>query len=456
LPPEGRPIDFVEERHWVESVHANIEEEELRRYDDLYPRRKSVHEAMDQGGRGRLSELVRDIDSVSVVVAPEPKMLFEGRAWPRLLSVPGISLKAGLSLDFQDLAPGQWVAKGAVEKDNDERPGVTLEWSVLTAGQLRAQWLVAIHPDFASYHPRLGLRLGERGTPPRVIFNEVPPARHYDYQFEPWASHSERIVAQARGMQPSHARGAEWLAKTYGVPVEEVESLVEMTCGLHDVGKLTVAWQQRAWHWQDDKDARALAAGLPVPTRPRVPIAHTWFESEADRPFRYKPEYKFPAHAVQGAFAVADAVQACLASAAKEVWGRLASSCLVTAIARHHGTRTRTCTLFRLPPGAAQTVASAIPGDHSGLALQECDDALSREEFADQLLAFSAESAEPAWPLYAFLVRRLRLADQSATSALGGKEAVAPGRWEPGACPPLFILMLMPLTGARKSGTIEL
>lgn len=34
-----------------------------------------------------------------------------------------------LSRHFQNLAPGQWVAKGAIERDNDERPGITLELS---------------------------------------------------------------------------------------------------------------------------------------------------------------------------------------------------------------------------------------------------------------------------------------------------------------------------------------
>jgi CRISPR-associated endonuclease/helicase Cas3 len=422
LPAEGRPIDFVEERNWVENVHAKIEEEELKRYDNLYPRRKAVHEAMDEGGRGRLSQLVRDIDSVSVVIAPQPETLFGGRTWPRLLGVSGMSLMS-LSRDFKGLAPGRWVAKGAAEREDDERPGVALEWSVLSAGQLRAQWLVAIHPDFASYHPRLGLRLGEGGPQPPVLFDEVPPAQHYDYDFEPWAMHSKQIVAQARTMQPSYARGAGLLAKECGVSIEEVESLVKLTCALHDVGKLTVNWQQRAWHWQDDKDSRARAAGFPVPARPRVPIAHTWFESEADRPFRYRLEYKFPPHAVQGAFAVADAVGVRLGAAADDVWGRLASLCLVTAIARHHGTHTRRCTLFQLPPKATQTVAEALRSDLGGLDLQECCDPLSRDEFPDVLLAFGVEPCRLAWPLYAFLVRRLRLADQRATARLGGTEA---------------------------------
>jgi hypothetical protein len=49
-----------------------LEESELKQYDNLLTRRDAVHKAMDQDGRGRLSELVRDIDSVSVLIAEHP------------------------------------------------------------------------------------------------------------------------------------------------------------------------------------------------------------------------------------------------------------------------------------------------------------------------------------------------------------------------------------------------
>ena len=116
LPPEGRVVDFVEEREWVETVHADAEVRELTQYNNLQARRDEVHKAMDQGDRGRLNALVRDIDSVSVLVTSEPEALFDGRAWPRLLSVSGFSLMR-LKRHFQNLPPGQWVAKGAEEVD---------------------------------------------------------------------------------------------------------------------------------------------------------------------------------------------------------------------------------------------------------------------------------------------------------------------------------------------------
>jgi len=415
LPPEGRVVDFVDERGWVETVHADAEVKNLARYNNLHERRAEVHKAMDQGDRGRLNALVRDIDSVSVLVTSEPEKQFDRPTWPRLLGVSGFALMS-LSRHFQNLAPGQWVAKGAVEMDGDERPGITLAWPTLTAGQLRSQWLVAIHPDFAFYNPRLGLRLGDGGPPLPPAFNERPVWQSYDYQFESWAKHCERIIAKARAMRSSYSRAALTLAARYRVPEGWIDHLLEATCALHDVGKLSTEWQKRAWLWQDHKDARARAAGREVPTRARVPIAHTWLESESDGPFRRKAEYQFPPHAVQGAFAVCDALFAQLTALDDPAWAQIAARCAVTAIARHHGTRTKECTLFRLPPGSKDVVADA-PGGWPDLTLQECADPLSREQFPEVLLTFGVDADEPAWPLYAFLVRHLRLADQSATAA---------------------------------------
>jgi len=414
LPVDGRVIDFSEERQWVESVHADAEVNALKQYNNVHHRREEVHKAMDHGDRGRLSGLVRDIDSVSVVVTAEPDDLFRGD-WPRLLSISGFSLFS-LSQHFQNLAPGQWVAKGAVEIDNDERPGITLAWPTLAAGQLRSQWLVAIHPDFAFYDSRLGLRLGEGGPLSPPMFNEKPQWQQYDYQFETWLDHSQQIVRKAQAMRSSFAHGVKELAAFYQVPEPWIVQLVEITCALHDVGKLAIDWQQRAWLWQDHKDARARTSGLAVPERPRVPIAHTWSESAVDWPFRRSAQYKCPPHAVQGAFAVCDALFDRLTAIGNQAWADVAAGSAVTAIARHHSARTKECTLFRLPPGSENVIAE-VPGGGPGLMPEDCVDPLSREEFPQVLLTFGIDSNERSWPLYAFLVRHLRLADQAATAA---------------------------------------
>lgn len=415
LPEGGCAVDFAQERAWVEAVHATAEESALERFRNLHERRQDVHKAMDQGDRGRLRALVRDIDSVAVAITAKPEKLFEHHGWPRLLSVSGYSLRM-LGRRFQEVTPGRWVAKGAIERETDERPGSAIEWQILSEGQLAAQWLVAIHPDYATYDSRLGLRLGEGGPPPRLTFSDRPPGQQYNYEFESWEEHAERILAQARATRRLRTRGAAALAKRYEVPEEWIEQLVEMACAFHDTGKLAVDWQSRAWLWQNDKDLRARSSCAMRAVRPSVAIAHTEFDPAIDHPFKRQAKYTFPPHAVQGAFAVANAVAARLATMGGEAWGNLAATCVVTAIARHHGPRTHECTMFRLSPGATRAVATVLPAAWAQLELDECSDAISRDQFREVLLTFSREDDEAAWPLYSFLVRQLRLADQAASA----------------------------------------
>jgi len=106
-------------------------------------------------------------------------------------------------------------------------------------------------------------------------------------------------------------------------------------------------------------------------------------------------------------------MEACLAG---EKIGPMAAACMYTAIARHHGPRTRECTIFRLHPEANSTVIACLPGAWRHFELQDCANRLNSMEFSDDLLTFDQrddEDDEQVWPLYVFLVRRLRLADQA-------------------------------------------
>jgi CRISPR-associated endonuclease/helicase Cas3 len=415
LPSEGRVVDFAEERTWVESVHSLPEERELRRYASLNNRRDAVHRAMDEGERGLLSDLVRNIDSLSVLITSDPDAHFGGGGWPRLLSVPSISLLR-LRECFSNLTSGEWVAKGAREDDQDERPGLRLKWEVLTEKQLRGQWLVAIHPDFASYNERIGLRLAEGGPEPQGVVSAAAKRQSYSYEFEPWVDHSRRVVARARQMDPAYFHSTRLLARKYGVAERGVKELLDAVCAFHDVGKLAEDWQKVAWKWQDDKDARARAAGATVPIRSRAPIAHTWYEPEVD--WRLKSKYPFPPHAVQGAFAVDFEFVDQSAAPGDGLMFESVAQVAITAIARHHGAHTRSCTEFRLVAGAGRLVSDVLGLPLSASGLQECTTPLSRYDFPRRLLTFSRDRDGWLFPLYSFLVRRLRLADQAATGNL--------------------------------------
>jgi CRISPR-associated endonuclease/helicase Cas3 len=415
--PQECVIEFTHEREWIKCVHSKSETAELCRYDSLWDRRALVHSAMDEGDRGRLSQLVRDIDSVSVLIHSNPEEVnFSGKRWPLLLGVPSVSLMS-LSSFFDSIEPGKWVAKGAWADKEEEGPGLSLRWEpISSAGQLRAQWLVALHPDYASYKPRLGLLLGRGGEQPPLLYADFPNTPRYQYDFETWADHSQRVVKQMQVMQPAYSRAAFLLGKKYDLAPSLIEDLVELVCALHDTGKLAAEWQTVAWRWQDDKDARMRAAGASIPERPRVPIAHTWFDPVADKQYARASIYRLPPHAVQGAYAIANLICAFLSVRLDASLEIVAARALVSAVARHHGPRVGKLCRFSLDPQAEEAIRSGSGERYHSWSLSACSARSEESAFSDVLLRFGREDDRAAWPLYAFLVRRLRLADQASLS----------------------------------------
>jgi CRISPR-associated endonuclease/helicase Cas3 len=316
-----------------------------------------------------------------------------------------------LAAHVTNAPPGSWVAKGAQEQDI-EGQRLSLNWTTLTAQQLRGQWLIALHPDFALYSKRLGLVLGLGAPPDPVQMSEPAPILRYQYEFEPWSLHAERIAVQARGMRNSYERAAVLLANYYNVPPEAIEELSEVVCILHDVGKLGEEWQRRAWLWQNDKDSRMRALGYEVPIRSKVPLAHTWFDTVADREFQRQSKYSLPHHAGEGAWAVSEGMFSILRNN-HPAWGDVAAASACSAIARHHSPRSSDFQPFRLSDKAQTSVTAALPGHWRGLELKSGELRTDAASFAQELLKFSREEDECAWPLYTFLVRRLRLADQA-------------------------------------------
>jgi len=213
LPAEGRVVDFADEQLWIDCVHAGNEIRALAVYENLHTRRQQVHEAMEGDG-GKLSDLVRDIDSVNVILTDRPEDISfsgctpDGRriGWPRMLSVPRTSLMRLAPL-VEEHSGSVWVVKGARDA-GQETPWLNIQWEKLESpGLLRGQWMVAIHPEFASYDAAIGLVLGVGGRAPEVQYVERPSVPRYQYDFEPWVDHARRVRDAARAMREAHRRG---------------------------------------------------------------------------------------------------------------------------------------------------------------------------------------------------------------------------------------------------------
>lgn len=416
-----RVIDFAEEQRWLDTVHGNAEIQALKTYDNLYGRGQQVRDAME-GDAAKLASLVRDIDSVTVILTDRPEDLnFGGTApggrrigWPKMLSVPRSSLMR-LAKFFGKAPKGSWVAKGARDTD-EEGIGWKFRWdNIESAGELRSHWMVAVHPDFGSYSPVIGLVLGVGGAPPAIEYSELPRVPRYQYEFEPWVDHARRVCDQGCAMRESHSCGARYLAKKVascnGDPAH-TEQLVELACLAHDTGKLAAKWQRVAWMWQRDKDQRSRAQGERVPERPPVPLAHTSFDPALDKDYRGLSKYQFPNHAVEGAFAIEESLCERLVANFGEGTGLYGALAAISAIARHHSPHARNTGQFDLNDKAVSLIRGLLH-----LEPRQCDRRAAADEFADTLLNLLNPKHDPAWALYAFLVRRLRLADQASLAA---------------------------------------
>jgi len=376
------------EDSWIDRVYGGRERLDLaNRYTNLTPRRNATREAMEDGGRGCLSALVRSIDSVSIVITAHPDpAIFNTGNWPQTLSIPVNSLGPLAPLFQTSPADTPWIAqKLTSDPEDSESREPKVRWEpIFSFAEARSQWLLALHPNVANYTKELGLLLGEPGL--TLPLTSVPRAPRISYQYtaEEWTVHSKRVMDQAESMAAGYNVIAKRLAAYF-----PLERIVQTACACHDAGKLTNEWQQVAWDWQSIK--------VPGCVR-NVAIAHTTWQPT-------DPRTKFPPHAVEGAFLVAPAICA--------AFERLAAQVIVSAIARHHGPRSRNLTRFTPSFGFSATLGTVLSIPVlPPIQVSE----INRLEFQDFLINFANNCEPRVWALYVTTVRRLRLADQTATA----------------------------------------
>ena len=185
-----------------------------------------------------------------------------------------------------------------------------------------------------------------------------------------------------------------------------INEAIQLCIALHDVGKLTVDWQEWAHKWQQ-------AIGCPL--EENYMAAHTDYDRDnpAIREIERRFSIKRPGHAVESVWAIAPLFV--------KVFGReqrdLAEACF-SAIARHHSPRAKNCSPYILHPYAPSEIQEVLQGigglGHMAQMHLEslCKEATPIKPFS----AFVQPDCTLALLTYFLIVRALRLADQEATS----------------------------------------
>ncbi|MCL6477225.1 MAG: CRISPR-associated helicase Cas3' [Peptococcaceae bacterium] len=409
-------MDFMKEYDLVNKIMEKAESQCFERVvSGLGGRHLKVNKVIELAGRSGAGsyrkELIRDVDSVNIVVHDNPEKIDLYKPL-EYISVPRIALWS-LNDSFANNT-GPWVAKipsvaGSLGEEESDYVWIKVDsiQQLMSSG-----WLIAIHPNAASYSEELGLELGKAGTPPVHPLAPKPVILKPKYKCETFRQHSLDILKEGRRIQGCHSVGLSKIADFLNISVEVLGKLIDTVLVLHDIGKLSKKWQEAAWLRQalvDPYDPIHLSG---------EPLAHSTFDWDAHRHLEEelrKPQYQRGNHSVEGAFCIAEGLLSCVEELITNTGDLDGISCsLWSAVARHHNAGASSLSSFELINGIEKYVGGIL--EECGLRPVSLKDKPNKEtqiDFGEEYLLKPSTGGLKFLPLYWMAVRLLRLADQA-------------------------------------------
>ena len=411
----GDLLAFVAEQEVVNEVHRESDEKILAGIETR-PIRSRISEAISGQELGLARELIRKDDSRLLLVHDEPETL------DKPFRVEGFSLYRGTLFgvwdELQQAAQEKelgWSLKYPVEvEDNspNSRIAIAYEWcEAKEKKDLGISPLFVVHPKLVTYNTKIGFRL-EAGETPYALSapdDETTKERELGkgYYRETYTEHIDHLLnAYNSGLAAELSYAASQLEGKLSVPAGAINEAIQLCIALHDVGKLTIGWQEWAHKWQQE---------IGCPLDKNYMAAHTDYDRDnpAIREIEGRFSVKRPGHAVESVWAIAPLFVKVFDREQKD----LAEACF-SAIARHHSPRAKNCSPYILHPYASSEIQEVLQGIGGlGHMAQMHSESLCKE--ATPIKPFSA-FVQPDCTLalltYFLIVRALRLADQEATS----------------------------------------
>ena len=390
-----KQVTFHDELKLVDQVHTEWELQQLRPLDNLSNITSAVRIAMNGDNPTAVRNLIRDVSSINVLITDNPDSItFDKETWPEMLSISPYSLYRLFNKDGTD---SPWIAKSAEEQDTFNGGRLVIKWKEIERPDelALAGWLIAIHPSKATYRADTGLIIGAGGPTPAIRNRARPKFERYSYSYELYVDHIRRVSAAGKKRDEFNQVASHRLAEWMQVSDERFGDWLEFLYQLHDVGKLSIEWQDAIWNWQATKSG--------PPHEPRPVLAHSDFNPDIDRP---APGSSRPPHAAEGAFAICKHLES-------EINDSETFKAVLTAITRHHGPFTSALGSFRLCPQTS-AIFSSTPQVVSQLL--DAPKLRVQQQFKNYLVQATAPEDARTLLLYLYFVRRLRIADQNSFS----------------------------------------
>jgi CRISPR-associated endonuclease/helicase Cas3 len=362
LPAEGQVLNYHAELAIVNRAHAPFDEKLLARlHDNRHTLSAAVEAVLRKQDRSAARDLIRDIDSRTVIVHNDPTEL----TVPNPYRYEGIGIRRNALLGWYTRVQEQalaleldWIAKIAVSEETsdpsdseaaEQHRRMETRWLTLAPSNDKAQIraactdlaggsMIAINPALVQYNSALGFRL-DAGIPAP----NSPPADKGKAREDFGALHRETYAEHISGLYRVYRDGLrdrtaavrQRLERHHGLPEGTLDRAIRMMFATHDLGKLDRRWQAWAHKWQArvselrcDDTLRIAAGYMAAHTNYDSSDKTEWQVNQAIRPKR-------PHHAAESA------------RAGRALIGAVAGTCeplytaLMTAIICHHSATIR-------------------------------------------------------------------------------------------------------------------
>jgi len=395
---------LIEELNLVNRAH---EKEELKKIKDVHPigRKGEVETSLSNGEISFLRKLVRDVDSISLIIHPSPNQL-DMRLLPERFSIP-FSVLQGFIRNLLNTENHKSIYGYMVNEDLEP------SWEeIIKPDQISSYLLICIHPMDASYDQDIGLILkqGVNGSyiskPTRT---EMEWKKGFNYIKETYEEHILKVRDQFRNQKVMDL-AAERFSSYFGISKKSFLQWIELTVSLHDIGKLNSETIMKYRLWQEEviKDQDSIHDQY---------LAHTDYDdsNEVHRQLRKSPRYNPAPHAAEGALFAKGFLQHRVSQDIQDIYlVEEVTKALVTAITRHHWAWTKQVKKdVKLDKSAGRIVAQTIKNLGLKLIKQEWLKMSSHDKHFFEENLITPEKRIP-WLLYWYAVRRLRMADWEA------------------------------------------
>lgn len=425
----GQLLDFAREQLIIDAVHSGEDHAML----NLFERERrsitsKIFAGLGQQERSIASELIRNVQLVSVLIHPDPNSALTERPWDfQSFSLSPYSLTARWEKDLQQEDEiGLWKAE-ALEQSTEEGNRLETRYSwkpIKDKNEIPLALMLCLSPTVASYDKELGfqVRNSNSSLPWQAgnFISQLRPQQKRARSFAPYKQESylEHIRGLLRAFQNSRLQDelsyvGSRLEALFQLPAGTLHKAVRIAIACHDIGKLSQGWQSWANTWQ----STLFQSSQDEQYQPRkAPFAHTDYDPRAHFELSKSIKPKRPNHAGESAFFASQIIYELLCkdfADPKDQRLQILYRAMIAAIVRHHNAKSTSYTPQTLIPDAQRHIEAALQEVlvlNGSLQAKPKPIKIAGEFNANHMTKPREERPEEAW-LYFLFARILRLAD---------------------------------------------